>query len=335
MSTARLAIDPIPGAAHGYALWRAMLRIRRVEEAIARHYPQQAMRCPVHLSIGQEAAAVGVGLALTHADQAVSTHRAHAHYLAKGGNLRALIAELYGKAGGCSGGRGGSMHLTDRAAGFLASTAIVGNSIPVGVGAALGLQLAGKAAVACVFLGDGALEEGAFYESANFAVVRRLPVLFVCENNLYSVYSSLAARQPAGRAPVDLARAIGLTAARGDGNDAEAVATLARTLLADVRAGHGPAFMELATYRWLEHCGPFDDDALGYRPAGELQAWQALDPLAAQARRAGVDAQAQALAESEVGAEIASAFDAAAAAPFPTPCFGPNVQYASGPWSAP
>lgn len=317
------------------AMWRSMLRIRRVEQAIARAYPQQRMRCPVHLSIGQEAAAVGVCAALGPQDQAVSTHRAHAHYLAKGGDLHALVAELHGKAGGCSGGRGGSMHLTDRSCGFLASTAIVGNSIPVGVGAALGMQLAGQPGVACVFLGDGAVEEGAFYESANFAAVRGLPVLFVCENNLYSVYSPLAKRQPPGRAPADLARAIGLRAESGDGNDVQRVADAAHALLRGVRAGEGPAFLELATYRWLEHCGPADDDALGYRPPGELQAWQAQDPLALQARRAGIGDAEQAAAAAAVDAEIDAAFAAAEAAPFPAPHFGPRAQYASGPWSAP
>lgn len=316
-------------------LWHAMLRIRRVEQAIARAYPEQRMRCPVHLSIGQEAAAVGVCAALTPQDQAVSTHRAHAHYLAKGGDLRGLIAELHGKAGGCSGGRGGSMHLTDRACGFLASTAIVGNSIPVGVGAALGIQLAGQPAVACVFLGDGALEEGAFYESANFAVVRGLPVLFVCENNLYSVYSPLSKRQPVGRAPVDLAKGIGLRTEKGDGNDVQYVADAARALVAGVRAGDGPAFLELSTYRWLEHCGPGDDDVLGYRPAGELQAWQAQDPIALQARRAGIGEAEQTAVVAAIDTEIEAAFDAAAAAPFPVAHFDPQAQYASGPWSTP
>ena len=192
------------------ALLERMLLVRRVEEAIARHYPLQKMRCPVHLSIGQEAAAVGIAHALTSRDQAVSTHRSHAHYLAKGGDLDALIAELHGKATGCCGGRGGSMHLSDLDAGFLASTAIVGNSIPVGVGMALAQQLRQSGDLTCVFLGDGATEEGVFFESANFAAVRKLPVLFACENNLYSVYSPLSKRQPAGRSLTAFASAIGL-----------------------------------------------------------------------------------------------------------------------------
>lgn len=296
-----------------------MLLIRRTEEAIARAYPDQRIRCPVHLSIGQEAAAVGVCSALEPADQAVSTHRSHAHYLAKGGDLDALIAELHGKASGCCGGRGGSMHLSDRRVGFLASTAIVGNSIPVGVGMALAQQRRGLNGVSCVFLGDGAVEEGVFYEAANFAAVHRLPVLFACENNLYSVYSPLSKRQPQGRALTTLAAGIGLHAVSVDGNDAEAVAKAAGTAVAHLREGRGPVFLEMATYRWLEHCGPFDDDHLGYRPAGELQRWQEQDPLLRQIRGSMVSDAWLEDAERRVAQRIRHAFEQALAAPFPAP----------------
>ncbi len=295
-----------------------MLLIRRVEEAIARHYPRQQMRCPVHLSIGQEAAAVGVCAALGPADQAVSTHRSHAHYLAKGGDLDALIAELHGKATGCCAGRGGSMHLSDRDAGFLASTAIVGNSIPVGVGMALARQVAGTTDVACVFLGDGAAEEGAFYESANFAAVRKLPVLFACENNLYSVYSPLSKRQPAGRSLTQLARAIGLVAQTVDGNDVQAVYAAASEAVAALRAGGAPRFIEMTTYRWLEHCGPFDDDHLNYRPHGELEDWKRRDPIRAELTRLKVTDAWLSRTEREIEARIDAAFEKAHAAPFPT-----------------
>lgn len=294
-----------------------MLLIRRVEEAIARHYPQQKMRCPVHLSIGQEAAAVGVCAALRRTDQAVSTHRSHAHYLAKGGDLDALIAELHGKATGCCGGRGGSMHLSDRDAGFLASTAIVGNSIPVGVGMALSQQVAGATDITCVFLGDGAAEEGAFYESANFAAVRKLPVLFACENNLYSVYSPLSKRQPAGRSLAQLARAIGLVAETIDGNDIEAVYAATSAAATALRAGGGPRFIEMTTYRWLEHCGPFDDDHLNYRPPGELDDWKTRDPIRAEFARANVSDAWLAQTERDIAARIERAFEKALAAPFP------------------
>ncbi|TDR78460.1 thiamine pyrophosphate-dependent dehydrogenase E1 component subunit alpha [Paludibacterium purpuratum] len=299
------------------ALYRAMLRIRMVEEEIARRYPEQQMRCPVHLSIGQEAPAAAFGLALSADDRAMSTHRSHAHYLGKGGDLEKMIAELYGKSTGCCGGRGGSMHLSDERAGFLASTAIVGNSIPVGVGVALAQQLRGESALTCVFLGDGATEEGAFYEAANFAALRHLPVLFVCENNLYSVYSPLSKRQPAERDLCTLARALGVPAEQVDGNDAQAVLAVAQRAAAEIRAGGGPRFIECMTYRWREHCGPHFDDDLGYRPTGELAAWQDRDPLprlAAELALTDTDRQAMI---AEIGAEIDRAFELALAAPYP------------------
>lgn len=303
------------------SLLRAMLRIRMVEEAIAREYPKGEMRCPVHLSIGQEAAAVGVASALRPTDPAVSTHRAHAHYLAKGGDLKRFLAELFGKDAGCARGRGGSMHLIDLSVGFEGSTAIVGNTLPVGVGLGLGIQVRGEAAISCVFLGDGAVEEGVFFESANFAAVRRLPVLFVCENNDYSVYSPLKNRQPAGRKIHEVVRALGLKAYAGDGNDVFAVADLARAAVAEVRGGGGPAFVELATYRWLEHCGPNPDDDLGYRPPADVAAWRARDPiLEAEAKLRGSKDLAGALLDqwrAEIAAEVAEAFAFARRAPWP------------------
>jgi TPP-dependent pyruvate/acetoin dehydrogenase alpha subunit len=299
------------------ALFSAMLRIRMVEEEIARRYPEQQMRCPVHLSIGQEAPAAALGLALRREDQALSTHRSHAHYLGKGGDLNGMIAELYGKASGCCGGRGGSMHLSDPAAGFMASTAIVGNSIPLGVGVALAQQLQGLAAISCVFLGDGATEEGVFYEAANFAALKRLPVLFVCENNLYSVYSPVSKRQPASRSLCTLAQSLGLAAQQVDGNDALAVLDAASSAVAAVRAGNGPMFLECMTYRWREHCGPAFDDDLGYRPQGELAAWQQRDPLLLLAQRLQLTEQQIAACRAPIAAEIDTAFALALAAPLP------------------
>ena len=190
-------------------LFESMLRIRLVEESIANKYSEQKMRCPTHLSIGQEAIAVGVCANLTSQDQVLSTHRAHAHYLAKGGCLNSMMAEIYGKASGCSKGMGGSMHLIDTSVGFMGSTAIVGNTIPVAVGLALEKKLTRKKSIACVFFGDGATEEGAFYESVNFAIIHSLPILFICENNLYSVYSGLEVRQPVDRKIYKMVRAMG------------------------------------------------------------------------------------------------------------------------------
>jgi TPP-dependent pyruvate/acetoin dehydrogenase alpha subunit len=260
-------------------LYQQVLRIRLIEEEIAKRYSEQKMRCPTHLSIGQEAVAVGISSLLTIDDKAYSSHRAHAHYLAKGGDLKQLIAELYGKKTGCTGGRGGSMHLTDLDVGFVASTAIVANSIPVAVGNALHQKVHHKNELSIAYFGDGATEEGAFYESANFAAVKKLPILFVCENNQYSVYSPLKDRQPSGRSISRLAKEIGVESIEVDGNDIESIITASEKLIQHIRNGNGPALIECHTYRHREHCGPGFDDHLEYRPSNDVEKWLAKDPL--------------------------------------------------------
>ena len=256
-----------------------MLRIRLVEESIANKYSEQKMRCPTHLSIGQEAIAVGVCANLTLQDQVLSTHRAHAHYLAKGGCLNSMMAEIYGKASGCSKGMGGSMHLIDTSVGFMGSTAIVGNTIPVAVGLALEKKLTRKKSIACVFFGDGATEEGAFYESVNFAIIHSLPILFICENNLYSVYSGLEVRQPVDRKIYKMVRAMGISAQHGNGNDVEEVARKVKHAKTMILKSGGPQFLEFDTYRWREHCGPNFDNNIGYREESEFLKWKKKDPL--------------------------------------------------------
>ena len=260
-------------------LYESMLRIRLVEESIANKYSEQKMRCPTHLSIGQEAIAVGVCANLTLQDQVLSTHRAHAHYLAKGGCLNSMMAEIYGKASGCSKGMGGSMHLIDTSVGFMGSTAIVANTIPVAVGLALEKKLTRKKSIACVFFGDGAIEEGAFYESVNFAIIHSLPILFICENNLYSVYSGLEVRQPVDRKIYKMVRAMGLSAQHGNGNDVEEVARKVKHAKTMILKSGGPQFLEFDTYRWREHCGPNFDNNIGYREESEFLKWKKKDPL--------------------------------------------------------
>ena len=260
-------------------LFESMLRIRLVEESIANKYSEQKMRCPTHLSIGQEAIAVGVCANLTSQDQVLSTHRAHAHYLAKGGCLNSMMAEIYGKASGCSKGMGGSMHLIDTSVGFMGSTAIVGNTIPVAVGLALEKKLTRKKSIACVFFGDGATEEGAFYESVNFAIIHSLPILFICENNLYSVYSGLEVRQPVDRKIYKMVRAMGISAQHGNGNDVEEVARKVKHAKTMIMKSGGPQFLEFDTYRWREHCGPNFDNNIGYREESEFLKWKKKDPL--------------------------------------------------------
>lgn len=298
-------------------LYTQMLRIRMVEEAIADRYSEQKMRCPTHLSIGQEAVAVGVSACLSADDKAYSSHRAHAHYLAKGGDIQKLIAELYGKETGCTGGRGGSMHLSDLSAGFVASTAIVANSIPLAVGNALHQYTQGKNEISIAYFGDGATEEGAFYEAANFAAVKQLPVLFVCENNQYSVYSPLKDRQPASRSIVELSRAIGLTAMEMDGNDVEKVYSLTSPLVEKVRSGGGPVLIECHTYRHREHCGPNWDDDLAYRPESDVKRWLERDPVKLLEEKLS-ERQINLLdIEPAIKQEIDAAFDFAEASSFP------------------
>jgi len=285
------------------SLEQQLLRIRMIEEAIAEKYSQQKMRCPVHLSIGQEAVAVGVCAHLTHQDYAVSGHRAHAHYLAKGGDLKKMIAEIYGKATGCCLGRGGSMHLVDLNVGFLGSTPIVGGSIPVGVGAAFGVKMKKENSIVTVFLGEGSTEEGVFAESVNFAALKKLPVLFVCENNLYSVYSPLEVRQPKERSITRFVEAHGMFALRGDGNSLVSVSTITQKALEYIRAGYGPALIEFATYRFREHCGPSIDP---FQPQEEVAHWKTRDPVLSISGET-----------SEIEAEIEEAFAFAEASPFP------------------
>ncbi len=266
-------------------LFKSMLRIRMVEESIAEKYSEGKMRCPTHLSIGQEAIATGVCSALEKKDLVLSTHRAHAHYLAKGGSLKSMIAEIYGKVTGCSLGMGGSMHLIDKRAGFMGSTAIVGNTIPVAVGLALSIKLKRRKNISCVFFGDGAVEEGVFYEAVNFAVVKKLPILFVCENNLYSVYSGLEVRQPENRKIYKMVRALGIDTHKGDGNDVEEVFSLTKLIREKIVNNAGPQFIELDTYRWREHCGPNYDNDLGYRTEEEFMSWKKRDPIETQRKR--------------------------------------------------
>tara|TARA_A100001015_G_scaffold133710_1_gene148384 strand:+ start:202 stop:1164 length:963 start_codon:yes stop_codon:yes gene_type:complete len=260
-------------------LYKNMLEIRLAEEGIAKRYKDGKMRCPTHLSIGQEAAASGVGLALRKTDLALSTHRGHAHYLAKGGSLKRMIAEIYGKSTGCSKGKGESMHLIDRSVGFEGSTAIVGNTIPIGVGLALSLKLDTKNSISVVYCGDGSVEEGVFYESVNFAVTKKLPVLFVCENNLYSVYSSLKVRQPENRKIFEMVKAMGIKVGYEDGNDVRKVNSLASKAVSHIRDNGSPYFIELSTYRWREHCGPNYDNDIGYRSEDEFLEWKKRDPI--------------------------------------------------------
>ena len=290
-----------------------MIRIRTLEEGIVARYGEQEMRCPVHLSIGQEASAVGICSALKTSDWAFSGHRNHAHYIAKGGSIQRMLAEIYGKATGCCGGKGGSMHLTDLDAGFIGATPIVGSTVPIAVGAALTAQYQHPGKVVVIFLGDGAMEAGVVSESINFAVLKNLPILFVCENNLYSVYSPMSVRQPSQRSLSQFAEGHGIKTQSIDGNDVELVFNAASIAVESVRAGHGPHFIELKTYRWREHCGPNFDNDIGYRTEEEFIAWKLKDPIALYSQQFSNVEEEFNKAELEVN----QAFDFAKSSAFP------------------
>lgn len=301
-------------------LYASMLRIRRLEEEIAKRYGEQKMRCPVHLSIGQEGVAAGVSEALEPEDRVFSGHRSHAHYIAKGGDLGAMMAEIYGKSGGCAGGRGGSMHLLDQDAGFFGAVPIVGSTLPIAAGSAFTSLMKREKRVTVTFFGEGAIETGVSHETLNFAATKKLPLLFVCENNLYSVYSPMEVRQPLDRTVASLARAHGMLALEGDGNDVEAVYHLTVRALEHIRAGSGPAFLEFSTYRWREHCGPNYDNDIGYRTVAEFQEWRKQCPVESMQKRLRVDGTPEAefaTLEADIRREVDAAFSFAEASPFP------------------
>jgi len=302
-------------------LLRQMTRVRRVEETIAELYGEQEMRCPVHLSIGQEAIAVGVCSALHKRDVVVSAHRSHAHYLAKGCDLTSMLCELYGKKDGCAGGKGGSMHLVDMENGQLAAVPIVGSAIPIGEGAAYGYKLQSEERLVVIFLGDGATEEGVFSESLDFASLHGLRVIFVVENNLYSVYTPLGLRQSSDRSITRIAQGHGVRAFSGDGNDVLEVFNAAHQVNEYATENNAPALIEFSTYRWLEHCGPNWDDELGYREDGELDRWMSKCPIRNLQNnlieQGMLDKDVLALMESEIQQEIDLAIDHAKRADFP------------------
>ena len=260
-------------------LFYEMLRIRFVEKSIAQRYKDQEMRCPVHLSIGQEAIAVGVCQNLDKEDKIVTAHRSHAHYLAKGGSLKKMISELYGKETGCAKGLGGSMHLIDLKAGILAAVPIVGSTIPIGTGIAWANKLKRNKNIVVAFFGDGATEEGVFFESLEFASLHNLPILFVCENNNYSVYSHISKRQSKKRNILKIAQSFGISSYKIDGNKIEKIYSKTNYIIKKIKKKNSPFLIELDTFRDIEHCGPNLDDSLNYRSQKYINDWRKKCPI--------------------------------------------------------
>lgn len=297
---------------------KELLRIRMAEAALAERYKKQEMRTPTHFGLGQEAVPVGVCAALRLDDVAYSHHRSHNHFLAKGGSVYQLAAELFGRVTGCSHGRGGSVHLTDRSVGFIASSAILAEGAAVATGSALAFAMDRSDRVATAFFGDAVAEEGAFYECLGYGALKRLPVLWVCENNGYATESPLDIRQPAGASIAGRAERFGVKAVQVDGNDVEAVFLAAEALVAGLRRGEGPALLECRTYRWLEHVGPYFDHELKrtYRTQAEVESWMQVCPVTRSVQKLverGIASEAQCAAWAEavrqqVEEDIARAF---------------------------
>lgn len=255
-----------------------MVLTRATEEWIGDMVSQGHVRCPCHLAIGQEAPAVAVALAVRPGDRVFGAHRSHAHYLALGGSVRRLLAEVQGKATGSSGGMGGSMHLVDPEHGLYGTVPIVGATIPIAVGAALAAQMDRRGAMAVAFFGDGATDEGVFHESMNLAAARRLPVLFACENNLFSSHLHIDLRQPAN-VTCRFAEAHRMPWALVDGNDVVASVDVVRRATEAIRTGSGPYFVEFVTYRWRGHVGPREDEDVGVKRKDDLAGWKQRDPI--------------------------------------------------------
>lgn len=296
-------------------LYRGLRRIRRVEERIVEIYHTDKIKSPVHLSIGQEAPSVGVCYALRATDVVFGTYRGHALYLAKGGNMRGMVAELYGKASGVAKGKAGSMHLADASVLMMGTSAIVATTIPHAVGYALAEKFRGRDTVVAVFFGDGASEEGVLHESANFAALHALPVLFVCENNFYAIHTPLRSRVPT---PNYCARmeAYGIPSRKILRNDVLETERTARELIGQMREGRiGPAFLEIETYRWREHVGPGEDWALGYRSREEAEPWIQGDEMARIGSQ--LDIALRDSIDREVEAEVEAAFRFAEESAFP------------------
>lgn len=291
-----------------------LLRIRRVEEEIVRLYPTDKIKSPVHLSIGQEAVAVAVCDHLTRGDAVFATYRGHAAYLAKGGDLRQMWAELYGKEGGCGRGKAGSMHLVDTDVNFMGTSAIVASGLPDAVGYALAIKMRQEDRIVVCFFGEGATDEGVAHESVNFAALHKLPILFACENNEYAIYSHVGARM-AGYGLIERYRSYGMACEKDDSGDFLKMHEMAGAAIAELRQGFGPRFIEVRTARWRDHVGPGEDRHYDYRCLETLDAVIKADQVAKVGALLSDEARAEIAADVE--REIAEAIDFAEASPFP------------------
>ena len=263
-------------------LYKSMLLIRQFELRLAEVYHTDVIKSPVHLSVGQEAVAVGICDVLNADDVVSNTYRCHATYIAKGGDLNEMMAELYGKTTGCAGGKAGSMHLVDVKRGIMGASAVVGTTVPVAAGHAFALQqdakTSGQQRVIVAVFGDGATEEGSFYETLNFAALKKLPIIFICENNRLAIHTPLERRWSTDRICERVAT-YGIKSLQLADDDVFHLRDAMTAAVAHARSGAGPTFIEVATYRWLEHVGPRDDHDQTYRDAQQFARWQTKDQI--------------------------------------------------------
>lgn len=295
---------PVP-ANPGLALYESMLLIRKCEEAIIRYYPENEMKTPMHMTMGQEAIPAGVCLALGERGQIFSTYRSHGAFLARTADTDGFFAELYGKETGTGAGKSGSMHLADPDQGHVCSSAIVGTTLPLAAGAAFANRRLANEKIACCFFGEGALDEGSFWETLNLASVKKLPVLLVCEDNGLAVHTPKPVRQ-GYRSIVDIVRQFDCRVFEDDSNDVERIHDLASEAAAGME--QGPAFMLLKCYRYLEHVGIHEDFDANYRTKSEYEDWLKRDCLALQRKRLterGVAEKELAEKEKAIEAQIA------------------------------
>lgn len=301
------------------ALYRLMVEIRQFEKRAYDLFMQSLVKGTSHLSLGQEAIAAAFGVAMRPTDWTFATYRGHAHTLARGASMTGAMAELLGRSNGLMAGKGGSMHLSDAEKGAMGSYAIVGAHLPIACGAAWSAQYRGTDQVAVCFFGDGTTNIGAFHEALNLAAVWKLPVVFVCENNLYMEYTPIGSVTAVPRPAADRAAAYGLDAIAVDGNDADVMYATASSALQRARAGDGPVLIEALTYR---HGGHSRADPAKYRPQEEVDSWLARDPVPSYRARlaaAGVAADVLTSIETDVAAAVDDATERAKAASPPGP----------------
>jgi TPP-dependent pyruvate/acetoin dehydrogenase alpha subunit len=302
------------------ALYKKLYLIRRAEQAIREHYASDAMKTPMHMSTGGEAIAAGVCHALRPADEVIGTYRSHGIYLAKTGETDQFFAEMYGRVTGMAKGKAGSMHLTAHKAGMICTSAIVGTTIPVAVGAAYANRQLKKDRVVAVFFGDGAVDEGVFWESLNSACAMKLPVLFVCEDNGFAVHVPKEQRH-GYRSITDIVSRFDCEVFTSESTDVEVIYKLTQQAISAMRAGSRPSFLYLKYYRYLEHVGVNEDFNQGYRDRKEFERWRAIDPLDLQRKKLARSCSEEEIARAEaaIDKQVTESIKRAEQAPFPAP----------------